>query len=365
MYQNLKLLPLIILLCFYKFSFAQKPNEKARQYLQKVMKDEHIPGLAFAVLKNGEVINSGTFGKASIPYNKEVKPTTVFQLASTSKIFCALLLGKLFDDNLLKPEQTLSSFLDSIPDSWKNITILQLAAHQSGIRMIDISGKTSAEIVKEAAKYPLDYEPGTKSFYVSSDYWVLLHIIEKVTAMNYYDALKKYVLQPLKLMHTFVSNPKNGMVTSMDIIPYQAQEYHWHKEDSTLRISQMLFPSTAYAAGGIYSSINDLVTVAKCFDKGNFLSAKTKSLISTPVLLKNGKPGSFSLSLQLEQDYQGHKLVQHSGGPALSDFIRFEKEGYTFIVLTNNRGVYPYLAKGLATFYIPGLKFMELPKGYK
>jgi D-alanyl-D-alanine carboxypeptidase len=365
MKQILKLLALILVLSSHFKSIAQSPNVKARQYLQKVMKDEHIPGLAYAVIKNGNLINSGTLGKASIPFDRDVKSTTVFQLASTSKIFSAMLLGKLFDEEILKPEQTLSEFLDSIPEGWKNITILQLASHQSGIRMIDFSGMTSAQIVKEAAKYPLDYEPGTKSFYVSSDYWILLHIIEKTTGLSYFNALKKYVFQPLNLQHTFVSNPKQGMITTMDIIPDQAQEYHWHKEDSTLRISQMLFPSTAYAAGGIYSSINDLIAIAACFDKGNFLSAKTKELISTPVKLKDGRPGSFSLSLQVDENYQGHKLVQHSGGPALADFIRFEKEGYTFIVLTNNRGVYPYLAKGLATFYIPGLKMMELPKGYK
>ena len=83
-----------------------------------------------------------------------------------------------------------------------------------------------------------------------------------------------------------------------------------------------------------------------------------------PLPLNSGKDGSYGLAL-IVRDYEGHKIIEHSGGPALADFVKFEKEGYTFIVLTNNRGLYPYLAKLLATFYIKGLSKPAPPKGWE
>ena len=360
---NINFLSRITILSFFVLinilitnAFAQPSEKKVKELLTGLMTRENIPGLAYAVVKNGNVEMMGTLGKAHLAFNNKVTKQTAFQLASCSKIYSALLLGKLFDQKLLEPDQTLGNLLDSIPDQWKNITILQLAAHQSGIKIGDFSGaQTSENAFRIALKMPMEYEPGTRSAYVSSDYWILQYIIE---------TLKKYVLDPNEMNHTFVNNPKIGGMSDFDIIPEQAQEYHWFKNDSTLRINQMWFDASGYTAGGIYSSIEDITKIATLFDKGNFISDQTKKLVTNPVILQNGKPGSFGLGL-IVRDYEGHKIVEHSGGPALADFVRFHHEGYTFIVLTNNRGVYPYLAKSIATLYIKDLKMPEVPKGWE
>lgn len=359
---------LLLLLCFIAPSticHAQPKEKEVRVFLNNLMQKEHIPGLAYAVVRDGKIETIGTLGKAHIGFNQNVTKNTAFQLASCSKIYCALLLGKLFDNKFLQPNQTLDELIDSVPVEWKKITVQQLAAHQSGIKIANFSkAQNSSMAYKLAAQMPLEYEPGSRDFYVSSDYWVLQYVIEKVTGLTYFNALKKYVLEPLTLNHTYVNNPNIGDLSDFDIIPEQAQEYHWFKKDSTLRINQMWFGATGYSAGGIYSSIENVAKTATLFDKGDFLSAKTKELITNPVMLSNGKAGSFGLGLIITPDYQGHKLIEHSGGPALADFVRFDKEKLTFIVLTNNRGVYPYLAKALATLYIDGLEMPTLPKGY-
>lgn len=358
--------PLLLALVFSQLiGDAQQPHKAADELLQQIMHKEHIPGLAYAVVKDGKVLHMGTLGKAHVGLNVPVTKETTFQLASVSKIYCAMLLGKLFDAGLLQPQQTLGTLLPQSPQAWKAITIQQLAAHQSGIKIADFSKATDSKSAFElAAKMDMEYSPGTKEAYVSSDYWVLQHVIETVTGMRYYDALKKWVLQPLQLQHTFVNNPKVGALTDLDIVPGQAQEYHWFKEDSTLRINQMWFSATGYTAGGIYSSIEDMTKLAAVMDASSFVSANTKQLITTPLALTDGTPGHFGMGLIVNKDYQGHKIVEHSGGPALADFVRFEREGLTFIALTNNRGVYPYLAKSLATLFIKGLKQPTVPEGY-
>lgn len=346
-------------------SQSQITKKQLDNELIGVMAKEHIPGLAYAVIKDGKVLHKNTLGIASIPFNVPVTNETVFQLASCSKIYAALLLGRLFDSGLLKPETTIKDLVDNIPAGWENITIMQLASHQSGIKIADFSkANTPLEAFELAKTMPFEFETGEKSEYMSSDYWILLYLIEKVTQLKYYDALKKYVLEPLQLKNSFVNNPKFGMFTDLDIVPNQAQEYHWFKNENTLRINQMWFKETDYAAGGIYSSIDDMIKIALALDKKNFLSESSYNLIVNPLKLNNRQNGSYGLALVV-RDYENHKIIEHSGGPALADFVKFEKEGYTFIVLTNNRGLYPYLSKLLASYYITDLPKAGPPEGWE
>ncbi len=361
----MKIQYIIPLLLIFGYASAQTRSNQIDSTLRLVMEQEHIPGLAYAVIKDGEVILKNTLGKASIPFNVSVTNETVFQLASCSKIYTALLLGELFDAKILAPNTTIKEITDSIPEKWKDITILQLASHQSGIKIANFSKTTTPKEAFDLAKtMPFEFETGEKSEYRSSDYWILLYLIEKATGMKYFQALDKYVLQPLSLNHTFVNNPRTGMFTDLDILPIQAQEYHWFKNENKLKINQMWFKETDYAAGGIYSSIDDMIKIAQEFDKRIFISESTWNLISSPVKLNNGNEGSYGLAL-IVRNYENHKIIEHSGGPALADFVKFDKEGYTFIVLTNNRGVYPYLAKLMAGFYIPGLSKAGPPEGWE
>ncbi len=342
---------------------TQAQKKEAEEFLHQAMTDNHIPGLAFAVVKEGKIIQQGQMGLANLSWSNAVDKQTVFQTASCSKLFCALLLGKLFDEKILLPEQTLGEVLDSIPYYWKEITIQQLAAHQSGIWIADFSkAHTSKEAFELAKQQRMEYEPGTKSFYVSSDYWILQYLIEKKTGKSYEQALREYVLVPLGMKHTFVNNNDDSHIRTHEVLPKEAAVYAFNGKKYL--ISDMQFGKTGYTAGGVYTSIEDMAKIAQTLDEGKFLSKATQSLLLQALPTKNGEKGSFGIGFIAEQ-YQGHKVSGHSGGPALADYVRFDDLQLTFIVLTNQRGFYPYLAKTLATFYIEGLQQPPLPPNVK
>lgn len=353
-----------LLIAIYLPAIAQKnPQVQTETFLKEMMDKEHIPGLAFAVVKDGKIIQQGQYGYANLSWNTPVDKETVFQTASCSKLFTALLLGRLFDEKILLPDQTLGELLDSIPYYWKSITIKQLAAHQSGIWIADFSkAKTTKEAFALAKKQEMNYEPGTESFYVSSDYWILQYLLEKKFNKSYFELLKQYVLEPLDMRHTFVNNNDDSQIRTHEVLPKEATVYSWQKNG--YKVSDMQFGGTGYTAGGIYTSILDMAKVAQTFDNGSFLTPKTQQLLLNNVLLKNNQKGMFGIGF-ISEIYQGHKLSGHSGGPALADYVRFDDKKLTFIVLTNQRGFYPYLAKKIATFYIDGLKDPDLPPGYK
>ena len=360
--QQLAILLLLTIMTASTAKAQGNPKKETENFLREIMDREHIPGLAFAIVKDGKVIQQGQYGYANLSWKAPVDRETVFQTASCSKLFTALLLGRLFDQKILLPEQTLGELLDSIPYYWKPITIKQLAAHQSGIWIADFAkAKNSKEAFELAKKQEMTYEPGTKSFYVSSDYWILQHMIEKKLGVPYFEALKTHVLDPLGMQHTFVNNNDDSSIRTHAVLPKEAAVYVY--KDKQPLVSDMQFGSTGYTAGGVYTSISDMAKIAQVLDEGRFLLPATQALLLNNAPLLSGGKGDFGVGF-LSETYQGHKVSGHSGGPALADFVRFDDQNLTFIVLTNLRGFYPYLAKKLATFYVPGLQNPELPPNY-
>ncbi|AHM60317.1 penicillin-binding protein, beta-lactamase class C [Flammeovirgaceae bacterium 311] len=336
------------------------PKKETEKFLQEAMAKHHIPGLAFAVVKGGKIIHQGQYGKANLSWNAPVDRETAFQTASCSKLFTALLLGRLFEEKILLPEQKLEELLDSIPASWHGITVKQLASHQSGIGMADFNkATTTKEALELAKKQEMTHEPGTRSFYVSSDYWILQYLIEKQTGKPFFEVLAQYVLKPLGMQHTYVNNNDDNGIRTHEVIPKEAAVYAY--QDGSYVVSDMQFTRTGYSAGGIYTSIEDMAKIAQVLDEGKFLKPETQQLLLTPVALKGEGFGSFGIGF-IAQDFQGHKVSGHSGGPALSDFVRFDKQQLTFIILTNQRGFPPYLAFTLASYYIDGIEKPVLPE---
>ncbi len=356
---------LLSLLGSLQFAVAQptpKPKAEVTNFVRKAMQENHIPGLAYAVVQDGKIIQQGYEGKANLAWNSPVDPETVFQTASCSKLFCGLLLGRLIDAGLLSPDQTIGELQDSIPYYWRSITIRQLAAHQSGIWIADFSKpKNTREAFALAKEQRMDYEPGTRAFYVSSDYWVLQYLLEKKLHQPYYTLLKQYVLDPLGMQHTFVNYNDDSGIRTHEIVPKEATVYSY--ADNRYKISDMQFGATGYTAGGLFTSLSDFAKIAQALDKGTFLKPATQALLLTNSPLKTGGSGFAGMGY-LAEVYQGHPIAGHSGGPALADFVRFTDQHLTIVVLTNQRGFYPYLAKGIATFYVPGLQMPEVPKAF-
>ncbi|GAB3840553.1 serine hydrolase domain-containing protein [Hymenobacter jeollabukensis] len=331
-------------------------------FLRQAMRENHIPGLAYAVVKDGKVIQQGYEGVANLAWNAPVDAETVFQTASCSKLFCSLLLGRLIDKGLLSPDETIGQLQDSIPYYWRDITIRQLASHQSGIWIAKFGPtKTSREAFNAAKEQRMEYEPGTRAGYVSSDYWILQYLLEQKLHQPYYTLLKQHVLDPLGMRHTFVNQNDDNGIRTHEVLPREAAVYSYF--DNRYHVSDMQFGRTGYTAGGLYTSLTDFTRIAQVLDEGTFLKPATQAMLLTGSPMKTGGTGFAGLGFMVEQ-YQGHPVAGHSGGPALADFLRFTDQKLTLLVLTNQRGFYPYLAKGMATFYVPGLQMPEVPKTF-
>jgi CubicO group peptidase (beta-lactamase class C family) len=106
-------------------------------FIVHTMDSYHIPGVAACVVKDGQVIWTGTYGWANIEDSIQVADTTVFKLASVSKPFTGSALMQLYQEGFFDLDDDINDYLPFVvvnpnfPDSV--ITFRMLLTHTSSI----------------------------------------------------------------------------------------------------------------------------------------------------------------------------------------------------------------------------------------
>ena len=107
------------------------------EVIKKAIKDFKVPGLAIAVVKNGEVIYAEGFGQRNIEKDLPVTPRTLFAIGSCTKAFTTFVMGALVEEGKLEwdtPVRTyLPDFRMSDPIATESITPRDMVTHRSGL----------------------------------------------------------------------------------------------------------------------------------------------------------------------------------------------------------------------------------------
>jgi CubicO group peptidase (beta-lactamase class C family) len=331
--------------------------DKVDNYLKAEMAKKHIPGLAVAVIRDGRVIRTTGYGLANLEYGAPVTQETVFQIASATKPLTGTALMLLVEDGKIGLDDKITKYLPDLPTAFSNITVRNLASHTSGIKDVlamPEKPETREQVIKTISPLPVDSAPGEKEAYNLTGYGLLLMIMEKVSGKSFPELLNDRLFKPLGMNSTCFNNSDNrAWARISDVIENRASVYIWEGERQ--HIYDYFYPSWTYSGGGLFSTASDLAKWAVAIDSGKLLKNSSLEQMWTPVKLNNGKTGNFALGW-ISDVVKDHKVVGHSGGPALADILRFRDEKLTVIVLTNQRTLEPYLAGEVATFYLPSQK---------
>ena len=98
---------LSLILCLFSSTpavFGQTPSflkDSMEAYIEKGMRDWKVPGLAIAIIKDGKIIHAKGYGVQGIDSSEPVNESTLFQIASQSKLFTATDLALLEDQRKL------------------------------------------------------------------------------------------------------------------------------------------------------------------------------------------------------------------------------------------------------------------------
>ena len=318
------------------------------EYVRVQMEKNHIPAVSVAVVRDGTVSKLRSYGVSNLEWDAAASSDTRYQIASATKPFTGLLLLQLVEQGRLALEDSITRFFPEAPESWKPITVRHLATHTSGLPEVD--APTADAIVAAAMRQPLAHAPGTVSAYGFTDYVVLAKILEKVTGKTYPDLLRDSIAAPLSMTATAFDNAtSDGPIRMADVLPRRASVYRWEK--GTQRRLDFLYGIPGYAAGGLYTSADDLVRLFSALEQGRLLKPASLIEMWTPPRLPAGE-GEFALGWVVGRR-QGRRTVGHSGGPALADLLYFPDDRVAIVVLLNQQRMFPYLAEGIADIILP------------
>ncbi|MGD9268187.1 MAG: serine hydrolase domain-containing protein, partial [Desulfobacterales bacterium] len=89
----------------------QDPVQFFYEEMERLRKDNRIPGLSAAVLQNQQVVFAEGFGYADLENRIPVTADTPFNIASLSKTFAAAILMKLVEDGRLDLDAAMADIL--------------------------------------------------------------------------------------------------------------------------------------------------------------------------------------------------------------------------------------------------------------
>lgn len=330
-------------------------NTAVDSFINEKMKMLKITGIAIAVVKNGEVINQSVYGMANLEWNAQVSSHTNFQIASCTKLMTSTLLLKAISAGKIHLEDPVALYVDTIPESWKSMRIKHLISHSSGLREFKGDPYTPVDAVVRSLKdSTLEYIPGTDQHYAQADFMLLSYILGKIYHKSFPDLINDEISIPLKMNDGgYDMEAKTGSLMRTRLMKERATTYYDLK--GNLQGYKFIYPQFYYAAGAYYASISDLTNWAIGLDNDQLFS---KQLVDGMIYGRDDigvKKSTYTCAGWILENENGITYAGHSGGPGLAEILRFPKEGYTFIVLSNDGELLPGLARAIASFYIKAL----------
>jgi CubicO group peptidase (beta-lactamase class C family) len=285
------------------------------------------------VAKDGKVVFSKGYGMANAEWDIPNTPQTKFRLGSITKQFTAASILLLQERGKLSAQDPICKYIAECPKSWEPITVHHLLTHTSGIpsytdvkspeefRKLSLTSVTPAGFVDSFKSKPLEFPVGERMKYNNSGYFMLGYIIEKVSGRSYEAFLQENIFTPLKMADT-------GYDTHGRILKKRATGYS--SKDNTRVNSDYLDMTVPYAAGSLYSTVEDLFEWNEALFSDKLLSAKSREAMMT--VDKN----NYAYGLVINQQHN-RKIVSHGGGINGFNTIlaRFPEEKVTVVVLRN------------------------------
>ena len=327
----------IILLAVQTSVLAQDKAAKIDEVMTAANKYRLFNG-SVLVAENGKVIYKKGLGLAQMEWNIPNTTDTKFRLGSITKQFTSALILQLVDQGKVKLDAKLAEYLPAYrKDIGDKITVHQLLNHTSGIPSYtslpgffnDVSRNpyTVDEFVKKYASNNLEFEPGSKFSYNNSGYFLLGAIIEKVTGQTYEQVLKERIFEPLGMKNTGYDHHAN-------IIEKRASGYQ--KIPTGYVNAPYLDMSIPYAAGSLYSTVEDLYLWDQALYTDKIVSAASRELMYKPTL-SDYAYGWVITKAKLGNGSETVPKIAHGGG--INGFntviVRFPEQKHLIVMLDN------------------------------
>lgn len=294
--------------------FAASKAESIDALVRKYNELRQFNGTVLVADASG-VIHKKGYGYANFEWQIPNTPDVRFRLGSITKQFTSMVVMQLVTEGRIKLDDRVTTHLtDYRKDTGDRVTIAHLLNHTSGIpSYTGLPGFFANEsrnpyvptaFVKKWASGDLEFEPGTKWAYNNSGYFLLGAIIEKVTGKTYAEAVQERIFDPLGMK-------ASGYDLPAPLIPKRASGYQL--ASGKYVNAPYLDMTIPYAAGSLYSTVEDLYLWDRALYTEKLLKDDLKKQMFTPALHDYGYGWSINKA-KLDDQKTELNTIQHSGG---------------------------------------------------
>jgi CubicO group peptidase (beta-lactamase class C family) len=321
-------------------------------YVQRAMRDAEVPGIAVAIIKDGQVTVK-TYGVKQLGKNDKVNENTLFMIGSNTKAITATALAMLEDQKKLSLDDKVVKWLPDfkLKDAWvtKELNIRDLLCHRIGMEtfqgdfMYWTSSLTDKQVLEKFGQLTPVYGFRSRWGYTNAAFGAAGHVIKAASGKSWSDFITENIFRPLGMNNTIALS--KGIQNASNIaVP------HTRDHDQKLIAIPFCDIDNIAPAGSVSSSITDMSKwVQMLLNNGK---VNGEQVISSNAILQTRVPHSiigngghpytkvnfslYGLGWGLE-DYNGRRMVSHTGG--VNGFVTsvtlIPDEKLGVIVLTN------------------------------
>lgn len=309
------------------------------QLFEAFMAERHVPGAAWGVIRDGQLVSVGVSGLRDVESKAPVTADSVFRIASMTKSFTAISILKLRDEGKLSLDDPAERYVPEMsgmkyPTSdAPKITIRHLLSHAEGFpednpwgdRQLADTDEQLSQMLRSGI--PFSNAPGIAYEYSNLGFAILGRIVSNVSKMAYPGYVAANILRPLGMTSTTL---EPSQVPSDRLV----HGYRW--EDGRWKNEPLLANGSFGSMGGMLTSLRDLSRYVAMFlsawpphDGPETAPIRRSSLREmqhlwspTPSLVTRARTtgtlqltsGGYGYGLRVAQNCTFRTIVSHTGG---------------------------------------------------
>ena len=331
----LRSLCFLFLILSIQETIAQLSNQQTTEidtYIKHIQKRHEIPGVAMAILKEGQIVYQKNFGYASLEHESPIIDQSIFRVYSLTKPIVAVAVFQLIEQGKLSLEDSIAQYVPEVPESWKKVQVKHLLTHSSGLP--DMAPFTRMSKIDENQARDTVFSQSMKSAlgavyqYNQTNFWLLQKIIEKVSKEEFDDFILKNQFDGESDKVFFSSNSK-------EIVKHRVTAY-FPFETGTIQISHPTIKGNyMWAANGLNITLREFIEWDQRLRSNQLLSKESKEKMWQTFNYANSQK-------QFAYGWDKRILNQHDSygfsGSLITAYRVFPKDDISIVFLSNGLG---------------------------
>lgn len=319
---------LFIVFSSYCQTNFQKKFPLVDRYLDSLMKEWNVPGMALGVVYNAQLIYAKGYGYRDLEKKLIIDSKTLFPIASNTKLFTATIAAMLAGEGKFNLDRPVRNYMPSLhfntDELNTKVTLRDMLSHRTGLPRYDGIWIGSTFTRKETVAKVAFMKPslGFREGYIYNNMMFASSgaVMETVTGQTWEQIIREKIFQPLEM--------NASCFTTEEMMRSNNYSLSYFEPDSTRKLLPESYEAQSEGlgpAGTIKSNIEEMSHwMIALLNAGKYkgrqvipAEAIRQTYIPNAIADKEGKWDELSNALyglgRAIQTYKGFKILTHTG----------------------------------------------------